>query len=276
MPFDAAPEADTCSTCRRPLTQRGSDGECLRCLFGIALSADDRRQVRKMDDSPPPRAGGASLWALRDLDGGGRRFRRNSARAPWESPIARRTACCTGWSPSRSSAAASPPSGDAGALSARSPRGGATAPPQRGERFPLRRTGWPVLLRHGTGGRRDARSAGRTGTGRSRRRWRWKIAVQVARALAAAEAQGVVHRDLKPGNIMLVAGRQEDATGGTVAGQGDRLRPGKSRQPPARKALGLGDTRGGFVGRPPSPARSSMPAAKGSASTRARTSTAWE
>ena len=52
MPFDAAPEADTCSTCRRPLTQRGSDGECLRCLFGIALSADDPLPGEQVDDSP--------------------------------------------------------------------------------------------------------------------------------------------------------------------------------------------------------------------------------
>ena len=33
-----------------------------------------------------------------------------------------------------------------------------------------------------------------------------EIATQIAQALIAAAAQGLIHRDLKPGNIMLEAG----------------------------------------------------------------------
>ncbi len=33
---DAA-RVETCATCRRPLTRRGSHGECLRCMMGFAM-----------------------------------------------------------------------------------------------------------------------------------------------------------------------------------------------------------------------------------------------
>ena len=32
---------EICTGCHRPLTRRGSHGECLRCLLGFALEADD-------------------------------------------------------------------------------------------------------------------------------------------------------------------------------------------------------------------------------------------
>ena len=38
-----------------------------------------------------------------------------------------------------------------------------------------------------------------------------EVAIQVARALTAAAARGLVHRDLKPGNLMVVAGDPADA-----------------------------------------------------------------
>src|ERR1700757_1115685 len=35
--------AETCATCGRPLTQRGPNGECLRCLVSLTFFADDEQ-----------------------------------------------------------------------------------------------------------------------------------------------------------------------------------------------------------------------------------------
>ena len=80
-----------------------------------------------------------------------------------------------------------------------------------------------------------------------------EIAIQVTRALIAAAARGLIHRDLKPGNIMLMAD--------------------PARRPVKRKVIDFGlakaaaDTVGemdlnqdGFVGTPASPARSNLTA----------------
>ncbi len=70
-----------------------------------------------------------------------------------------------------------------------------------------------------------------------------EIAQQVTLALCAAEERGLVHRDLKPGNIMIVKGVAEDAVAIKVIDFGVAKVLGEA--PDARRL-----TQGGFVGTP--------------------------
>ena len=55
----------------------------------------------------------------------------------------------------------------------------------------------------GTGRRRGSRLVPHTRSGRCDERVAWSIIRQAASALAYAAGQGVVHRDVKPGNMLL-------------------------------------------------------------------------
>src|SRR5688572_27608253 len=75
-----------------------------------------------------------------------------------------------------------------------------------------------------------------------------EIGVQAARGLAAAEACGLVHRDLKPSNIMISAGpsRSGDSDEINVKVIDYGLAKGLSADSP----FGIDQTRGGFIGTP--------------------------
>ena len=75
-----------------------------------------------------------------------------------------------------------------------------------------------------------------------------EIAAQVARALTAAEACGVVHRDLKPSNLMLAARQGEP--GGEDAPTVKVIDWGLAKAVTAGAALGPDHTREGFLGTP--------------------------
>jgi serine/threonine protein kinase/tetratricopeptide (TPR) repeat protein len=70
-----------------------------------------------------------------------------------------------------------------------------------------------------------------------------EIALQVCSALAAAEKQGLVHRDLKPGNLMLV----ESETEGSLTVKVIDFGVAKAL---AEKPDAMGLTHGGFIGTP--------------------------
>jgi serine/threonine protein kinase/Flp pilus assembly protein TadD len=248
MPFEAAPGADVCSTCRRPLTQRGPEGECLRCLFGVAVLPDDEELGL---DAPRP---ASSEWGplryghfeiLTQADGSLQELGAGAMGTTYlaQDSVLHRTVALK--------------------VIGRSFAGH----PETRARF-LREARAAARLRHPNVasvfhyGEQDGQCfyamelvEGENLEERVRRdgplpaALALEVVVQVARALVAAEAQGIVHRDLKPSNVMLVAGANGEADEAPPLvkvidfGLAKAVRAGGD---PAS----LGDTRGGFVGTP--------------------------
>lgn len=248
MPFEPAPDTEICSTCRRPLTQRGSNGECLRCLFGIAMLPDDVEPRHEHSDSDLTIAGNHRYGHFEILTTEDGSFQELGAGAmgityrAQDSMLHRVVAVKV---ISRSFA----------------------GHPATRARF-LREARAAAQLRHANVasvfhyGEQDGQCfyamelvEGETLEARVRRdgplpaELAFEVAAQVTRALAAAEAQGIVHRDLKPGNIMLVAGGDGGVNEMSILVKVIDFGLAKAVATEA-EIPGLADTRGGFVGTP--------------------------
>ncbi len=243
MPFEAAPGADVCSTCHRPLTQRGVDGECLRCLFAIALSPAGDEPV---PDDPRSASAGTHRYgpfeiiaaedgSLQELGAGAMGVTYRAQDSVLDRVVALKV------------------------IERRFAADRATR-----ARF-LREARSAARLRHPNVasvfhyGEQDGECfyamelvEGETLEQRVRRSGPMpvpvalEVAAQVARALAAAEAEGIVHRDLKPGNIMLASSGGD----GSVLVKVIDFGLAKTVVSGATAPGGPSDTRGGFVGTP--------------------------
>jgi serine/threonine protein kinase/Tfp pilus assembly protein PilF len=248
MPLEASPGADVCSTCHRPLTQSGSDGECVRCLFAIALSPDEYESAQDASGSKPPIAEAHRYGQFDILTAEDGSFQELGAGAMGITYRARDSVLDR-----------------VVALKVIERR--FAADPVSRARF-LREARAAARLRHPNVasvhhyGEQDGQCfyameliEGETlearvrGHGPLPAALALEIAMQVTRALVAAEAQGIVHRDLKPSNIMLVTGGSgnSDAASVIVKVIDFGLAKAVAADTPT---LGLADTRGGFVGTP--------------------------
>lgn len=240
MPFESAPEIETCSTCRRPLTRRGPSGECLRCLFITGLPS--------MDDELPVEGGHryGHFEVVRAADGYLEVLGRGAMGTTYR---ARDTVL-----------------GSAVALKVIARR--LANQPETRTRF-LREAKAAARLRHPNVASvfhygEEAGECfyamelveGETLEAWVRRKgplppaYALEVAVQVSHALVAAEAQGIVHRDLKPANLMLKAADADTHVPGGPMPQVKIIDFGLAKAV-AADSLSAGDTReSGFVGTP--------------------------
>ena len=246
--LEASAPAEMCAGCRRPLTRRGSHGECLRCLLGFAFAADDSLAI---DATPGP-----DLAAARTLRYG--IFEVAVAEDGFPVELGSGAMAVT-------YRATDTVLHHAVALKVID-RKVAEHPAARA-RF-LREARAAAKLHHPNVasvshyGEQDGECyyvmelvEGETLEARVRREGplstavTLEVGVQVARALAAAEACGVVHRDLKPSNLMLTTQQGESGAVGTVFTV-KVIDWGLAKAVTAESPLGADHTRGGFVGTP--------------------------
>ena len=240
---DGPPSVEVCASCRRPLTRRGPNGECLRCVASFAfLSADEESST---DEKRKPGMLRYGLFEIAtDADGvpvelgaGAMGTTYQATDTVLQSRVALKVIDRT-----------------------------LAANPSVRARF-LQEARAAAMLRHphiasvSHYGEEDGECyyvmeliEGETLEACVRREGALspglvlEIGVQIARALAAAEAQGIVHRDLKPTNVMLArAGGHRDGAEPLLIKVIDF---GLAKAVTATHIPGLADTRGAFVGTP--------------------------
>ncbi len=201
--------AGICQTCQRPLTRLGPEGECLRCLFGLAFLPEEEpaKPAIAMRSRAMPRT---SSYAHFDIEVGGDGF-------PVELGAGAMAITYRAWDTVLQCTVAlkviGPQIAGNAAASMRFLR----------EARAAARLHHPNIARVTYYGEQNGECFyvmefvdGETLEERVRRDGPMPLALalevilQVARALAAAESCGVVHRDLKPSNLML-ASRQGEA-----------------------------------------------------------------
>ena len=236
--------AEMCAGCQRPLTRRGSHGECLRCLLGFAFAPDEEPPVDAV-----PEAGRGTLryghfevataadGSPVELGSGGMAVTYRALDTVLDHAVALKVIH----------------------------RKVAGQPAARA-RF-LREARAAAKLHHPNVasvshyGEQDGECyyvmelvEGETLEARVRREGplspalALEVGIQVARALAAAEACGVVHRDLKPSNLMLAT--HQGVTGEANPFAVKVIDWGLVKAVTAQSPLVADHTRGGFVGTP--------------------------
>ena len=232
------PTASICATCGWPLTEIGPGGECLRCLVGLALPAEEEPRMGQRR-STPGRLRYAHFEVEVGADGfpvelgsGAMAVTYRAFDTVLNSAVALKVIDCT---------TAENPAARARFL--REARAAA-------------RMHHPNVARVTHYGEQDGECfyvmelvEGETLEARVRREGPLPLATalevmeQAARALATAEAHGIVHRDIKPSNMMI----ESDASGSMLVKVIDY---GVAKMTSLPTELGIDHTRSGFVGTP--------------------------
>ena len=235
---------DICSSCRQPLTRRGPDGECLRCLIGFALSQDEHLGT----EGRKPSTSGALRYGHFDVVVGADGF-----------PVELGSGAMAVTYRAHDTVL-----GCDVALKVIDQR--VAEHPMARARF-LREARAAAQIHHpnvaGVShyGEQDGECyyvmelvQGETLEARVRRdgplspAQALEVGIQAARALVAAEACGVVHRDLKPSNLMILAGQAD--IDGTDSFAIKVIDFGLAKAVTAESSLGVEQSRSGFVGTP--------------------------
>ena len=179
----------------RPAATSPGDGSSVtsRSRRGSGRTGQPRRRTARR---PAPSSAAATRCAPR------------SGTAAWARSGAPPTPCCAATSRSRRSLlppglAASRPGRDVRAHAARGPRRRRAVAPGRGAGLRRGHRRRPAVDRHGAARGPQPRRHGRSRTGRSRPRAVAKIGIALLGALEVAHAAGVLHRDVKPANVLI-------------------------------------------------------------------------
>ena len=235
---------DICSGCRQPLTRRGPDGECLRCLIGFALSQDEHLETegRKASTSGSLRYGHFDVAVGADglpveLGSGAMAVTYRARDTVLDCDVALKVIDQRVAEHPMARARFLREARAAAQIHHPNVAGVSHYGEQDGECY------YVMELVQGETLEARVRRDGPLSPAQA-----LEVGIQAARALVAAEACGVVHRDLKPSNLMILAGQGD--TDGTDSFVIKVIDFGLAKGFAAESSLGLEQTRSGFVGTP--------------------------